>query len=324
MSTDQSPALNGQLNNDQHLKEDLAAMGVFDTNMPLYCLYRQRQFAEMGYSGFEGRHYSLFESLLTDLDSAIRLQSLLTGLAFKYIMKGEISHLHIPDDPFIESERRHIFFGTAIGLPTFFIKKDSPNRFMQKILKKIQKTRHSRRYTDYIRVHISEYRKALIDIIRQDAADLIEMLNMHSTIEDLNIRLSDSENCSAHAKLSNGILKKAGVSNPMSLSALEFNSTAEKYYREDLKQHQINEGFQMLQKDLSKIDAWDSWRSGFYNRTLLKLLNGRDAVDYLKSWKKEVYDGDATIEVLRTLIHLMLLTIHQNMQEARDVTSHLN
>jgi hypothetical protein len=315
-STDQSPALNGQLYNDKRLKEDLAALGVFDTSMSFYCLYRLRQQAVIGYSGFEGRQYSLYGSLLNDLDNAIRLQSLLTALAFKYIMQETVHHRDIPDDPSIESERRQIFFGTAIGIPTFFIKKDSSNRFMQKILKTVKKTRFSRRYPGYIRVHNIEYRKALVDIVRKDAADLIQILNMQDTILNLHQRLTDPENFSVWAKLTKGILDKTGAANPMAISGVEFNSLAEKFYREDLKTHQTAEGFQMLRKDLAKLDSWESWRSGIYNKALWGILKGVGAEEYLRSRKKEVINGEASVEELKTLIHLMLLTIHQNMQHA--------
>ena len=50
MSTDQSPALNGRLDSDGALKKDLFDMGVFDTGMPLYLLYRLRRYDEMGFS----------------------------------------------------------------------------------------------------------------------------------------------------------------------------------------------------------------------------------------------------------------------------------
>ncbi|MGD9289930.1 MAG: hypothetical protein PVG74_20090 [Desulfobacterales bacterium] len=316
LSTERSPALNGQLNNEQRLKEDLAALGVFDTSMPLYCLYRMRQHSVSGFSGFEGRHYSLYDSLLTDLDNAIRLQSLLTALAFKYIMKETVRYQDIPDNPFTESERRQIFFGAAIGIPTFFIRKDSPNRFMQKIIKAVKKTRLSRRYPGYIRVHNIEYRKALVDIIRRDAADLIEVLDLQETILDLHQRLCDPENFSVHSKLTKGILDKVGTGNPLAISAYEFNSTAEEFYREDLKRRHIAEGFQMLRLDFAKIDSWQSWRSGKYNKTLWKILKGRGAEEYLRINKKDVLNGDASVTVLKTLLHLMLLTIHQNMEQA--------
>jgi hypothetical protein len=319
LSTDQSPALNGQIDNDKRLKEDLAALGVFDTSMALYCLYRLRQHGVIGYSGFEGRHYSLWDSLLNDLDNAIRLQSLLTALAFKYIMQTTIRHEDIPDDPCIESERRQIFFGTAIGIPTFFIKKNSPNRFMQKILQSVKKTRFSRRYPGYIRVHNVEYRKALLAILRQDGADLIQLLNMQGTILDLDQRLTDFENYSAWAKLTKGVLAKAGASNPMALSAYEFNSMAEKFYREELKSRQIDEGFQMLRKDLAKLDSWESWRSGIYNKALWSVLKGLSAEEYLRATKREVINGEATADGLKTIIHLMLLTIHLNIQSAEQL-----
>ena len=67
LSTGQSPALDGTMENHQRLKEDLFALGIFDPRMSLYLLYRNRLFAQSGFSGFEGRHYSLFFRLLDDL-----------------------------------------------------------------------------------------------------------------------------------------------------------------------------------------------------------------------------------------------------------------
>ena len=320
LSTEQSPALNGQVDNDTRLKADLAALGVFDTSMALYCLYRLRRQSVIGYSGFEGRHYSLAESLLSDLDRAIRLQSLLTALAYKYILQASVRHQDIPDTPGIESERRQIFFGTAIGIPTFFIQKNSPNRFIQKILQAVKKTRLSRRYPGYIRVHNLEYRKALVEIIREDAADLIEILDMQNTMLDLHQRLSDPQRYSAAAKLTAGILAKAGAKSPLSLSGPEFNSMAEKFYREELKNRQIEEGFRMLQKDLAKLDSWESWRSGKYNQALWRILNGVGAEDFARCRKNDILNGQAAVEDLKTLIHLMLLTIHQNMASASATT----
>jgi hypothetical protein len=90
--------------------------------MSLYLLEKLREYKVMGFSGFEGRHYSLFESFTQDMGPAVTLQNLLYLLAFKYIVTGQISHEHIPDDPSVESERRQVVFGAAIGLPTFFVR----------------------------------------------------------------------------------------------------------------------------------------------------------------------------------------------------------
>ena len=63
MSTDTSPAFNGELDNDEKLKKDLSDLGVFDSSMTLYLFCRLRQYKSMGYSGFENRLYSQFSSL---------------------------------------------------------------------------------------------------------------------------------------------------------------------------------------------------------------------------------------------------------------------
>jgi len=101
MSTGQSHALDGTIGNCDRLKRDLSEMGTFDAKMSTYLLYRLREFAVMGFSGFEGRHYSLFENLEEDMGQAVSIQALITALAFKYIAKEGISHQHIPDDPSI-------------------------------------------------------------------------------------------------------------------------------------------------------------------------------------------------------------------------------
>ncbi len=120
MATDESPALDGCQGNEARLKADLSDMGVFDPCMPLYLLYRARSFETMGFTGFEGRHYSLFESLTGDMGRAANLQMLITALAYKYIVTGQLTHADIPDHPVVESERRQIFFGAAVGIPTFY------------------------------------------------------------------------------------------------------------------------------------------------------------------------------------------------------------
>src|SRR5262249_23762090 len=157
-------------------------LGVFDRRMSTYLLYRLREFHRMGFSGFEGRHYSLFPSFTRDMAQAVNLQQLVTCLAFKYIVAGKYGHGDIPDSPFVESERRQIFFGAAAGVPTFFVRRDTTNVLMRVILAETRRTRPSRRYSGYIRVHNLEYRHALVRILRRDAADLIEILGFRDCL----------------------------------------------------------------------------------------------------------------------------------------------
>ena len=181
LSTEHSPGLNGQVGNSDSLRRDLADMGVFDEQMSVYLLYKQREYAKMGFSGFEGRYYSIFENFGNDMGKAADLQTLITALAYKYMALGT-THGHIPDSPSVESERRQIFFGAAIGLPTFFVSKNSTNAFLEKILKHTGGIRASHRYPGYLRIQTHEYRLALIRVIREDAADLIELMAFRSMI----------------------------------------------------------------------------------------------------------------------------------------------
>ena len=88
LSTDRSPALNGIMGNTDLLRKDLDEMGVFDEQMSVYLLYKLREFGKMGFSGFEGRHYSLFENFEEDMGRAADLQTLITALSYKYMAQG--------------------------------------------------------------------------------------------------------------------------------------------------------------------------------------------------------------------------------------------
>jgi hypothetical protein len=316
MSTDQSPALDGQPGNDIRLINDLSDLGVFDPSIALYLLYRLRDFGTMGFSGFEGRHYSQFASLEVDMAEATNLQCLITALAFKYILKRKVNHTLIPNDPFVESERRQIFFGSAIGLPTFYVKKNTPNQFLAGILKKTKNIRSSRRYPGYFRILNIEYCKALLEILKTEASDLIEMMDMHHTTEDLEKRIEDPDAYSAGSRLTSGILNHANMSTPLKLSGHDFNCAAERYYRDALRIDYMKEAFDFLKEDFKKIDSWKSWREGYYNQALLDILGGKSAVDFLLNIKDDIIKENASADNLRKLIHVTILTIHQDIEKA--------
>ena len=254
LSTEQSPALNGQIGNDVRLKQSLANMGVFDQHMALYLFYRLRQYQSMGFSGFEGRYYSLFHRFLNDMGPAVSLQQLITAFACQSIIDQKIAHRHIPDSPVVESERRQILFGAAIGIPTFFVQKNTPNVLMQSILIEVEHTRQSRRYPGYIRVHNREYRKALVKILRRDAAGLIEMMHMKEVINDLDNRIQEPDRHAASGRLTRGILDHAGARTPFKLSGTEFNQAAETFYRTTLRKQHLEEALAVVSEDCKKPD----------------------------------------------------------------------
>jgi hypothetical protein len=308
MSTRTSGALNGELGSDAKLKSDLTSMGVFHTAMPLYLLYRLRRFEDKGFSGFEGRHYSQFEGFREDLGNAAALQVLLSALAFQYIFREGIRHADIPDSPKIESERRQIFFSAAIGIPTVYIHRASRNRFLQRLLQDVRKTRFSHRYPGYIRVRLDEYRKALLRIIRRDAFELIELFQAGECLDDLEARLRAPGERSAAGRLTRGILDHAGAAAPLGVPAERFNQAAEQYYRTTLRRKHMEEALDLMEKDLIAIDAPGAWRQGRYNRPLYHLLKGAAAGEFLARHRQAILAETASEETLAKLIQLGILT----------------
>ncbi|MGB6066222.1 MAG: hypothetical protein WBG50_15585 [Desulfomonilaceae bacterium] len=316
MSSNESPALDGKLGNSDRLKKDLSDLGVFDEKMSLYQPYRLREFATVGFSGFEGRHYSLFESLEHDMARAADLQTLVTALAFKYVLQGKVTHSHIPDDPFIESERRQIFFGSAIGLPTFFVFNSTGNLFMRTIIERTKEVRYSRRYPGYLRVYNRQYRLALTNVILKDGSDLIEMLNLTDTVEDLIRRLEKPEEFSVSGKLTREILRASGTKTPLSMSSEAFNFAAEEYYRTTMKKRHLLEGLNFLHEDLQLFDSGQAASTSDYREAIRYSIENRGACEFLDQVKDDVLNETAPLETLTRLIDLVLITFHRDIASA--------
>ncbi len=316
LSTSESPAHDGRLGNDQRLKRDLAQLGVFDESMSLYLLYKLRSYAAMGFSGFEGRQYSLFESLVDDMGDAASLQALVTALAFKYVVEGIIRHTDIPDDPLTESERRQMIFGTAIGIPTCNVRHNSPNSFLMKILSKTQKTRLSRRYADHLRVRLSDYQWALLVTLEEDGVDIIEQFGLREVINRLRERLLNSEHHGVAGKLTAGILREAGARSAMSLSGDEFNVAAESYYRETLRLRHLIEAFEVLENGVGQIDTAKSSTDEQYRRAMTTVLGPKSGTQFLQEAKEELIREDADSRTLQLCIYLTLLIICRDREIA--------
>jgi hypothetical protein len=321
MATDESPALDGCPGNDARLKKDLGDMGVFDPCMPLYMLYRARSFQTMGFTGFEGRHYSLFENLDRDMGHAATLQMLITALAYKYIFTGSITHADIPDHPFVESERRQIFFGAAAGIPTFYVRTDTPNRLLARMVEQTRDTRSSRRYAGYTRVCIADFQRTLIRLLKDDAPELIEMGKLDETIRDLTDRIDSAGRDSVADRLTRRICESAGVSSPMALTSDEFNAAAETFYRERLKREQMGQALDQWSEQVRQLDAMSAWRSGHFNQALFAVLKGRDASSFISTVRSAVIAEELPLAAVTRLIHLMLLTISHMRRQSESSQS---
>ncbi|MDP3479331.1 MAG: hypothetical protein Q8R88_06140, partial [Desulfoprunum sp.] len=312
LSTETCPALDGQPGNQLRLKQELAELGVFDQRMAMYLPYRQREFSTIGYAGFEGRSYSLFHSLLGDMAGAVDLQNLVTALAYRYIIEERVHHRDIPDQPSVESERRQIFFAGAIGIPTFFVRADTPNRFLRKILSHVKNQRNSSRYKGYIRIKINEYRLALLEVIEIDGKELIEELGLAGTIENLRHRLADHGG-TALDKLIKGAMQASNCrAKPQKTPADVFNGATEHYYRTTLKRLHTGEGLSVLAEDCERLE-----RQGDPHLRQVMVGLDRSAAAYVRENSDRVLDETAAPDILQNLLQICLAVIHHEQLQKR-------
>ncbi len=251
-STTGAAGLDGRMGNAERVKQALQRVDLFDQRMGVYALYRLRAVGTIGFSGFEGRHYSLFERFEGDLAPAAELQQLVTALAYRYMATGAFSHPDIPDDPFTESERRQIFFAAAIGLPVFYVSRTTRNRFLLRVLARTRGVRSSRRYPTYLRVELDAYRMALHDMVVEDAAELLEMGNFRPALGELCERLTEVGG-RAERRVTQGVLEELGVPNPLAVDSESFNHAAEGYYRGRLCSSQSQEALRLSGAHLDEL-----------------------------------------------------------------------
>jgi hypothetical protein len=316
-SVEQSPALDGRVGNQERLKKDLTDMGVFDTSMAMYLPYRLREQAKMHFSGFEGRHYSLFPRLLGDMTLAVNLQTIVTAMAYHWVATGAVRHHHIPDDPFIESERRQIFFATSIGLPTFFVHADSKNHLLRRILSRVQGQRHSRRYKGYIRVGIADYQQACLQTISEEGGWLLEASGVKEELASMKAILVGNSKTAA-GRMTKNILKSNGLRGwAMDVDAGKFNQAAEQYYRTTLWSDHMEEGLRVLSKDGRLFDREGSQVSGKMGQIV---TGGCSVSEYIDRFGSRVITGKATAGEIQRLILLSLLIIEEKQRQQEKVS----
>ena len=99
-----------------------------------------------------------------------------------------------------------------------------------------------------------EYQRALVELLREDAADLVESLGVADTLADFERRLEEPELHGAAGRLTAGILDKLGARDPLRVPAREFNLAAEGYYRDDLRRTQLRDALGELAADLAQLE----------------------------------------------------------------------
>lgn len=316
-SVEQSPALDGISGNQDRLKKDLTDMGVFDTRMAMYLPYRLRELASMKFSGFEGRHYSLFPRLIEDMSMAVNFQAILTALAYHWVAGGTIRHHHIPDNPVVESERRQIFFAASIGLPTFFVHADTKNHLLRRILTRVRSQRHSRRYKGYIRVGIVDYQLACLQTIYDEGGWLLDAFGVKGELAKMKEMLAGNKRTAAQ-RMTGNIMESRGLrGGAMNLDAAEFNQAAEKYYRTTLLTSHMEEGLRVLAEDSRHFEREKCPVQG---RMAEIVTGGCSVAAYTDRVGPTIISGKATVSEIQRVILLSLLIIEHQQREQENVS----
>ncbi|WP_153306557.1 hypothetical protein [Desulfogranum japonicum] len=312
-SQETAPGLNGVMHNQELLKQNLAELGIFDPRMAMYLPFRMRDLNAYGFHGFEGRHYSLFPDMHTFLARAANMQAIVTAIATNLVLEGKVTHQDIPDDPFTESERRQIFFISAIGVPTLYVRANTGNKVLQNILIHAgSRTRSSRRYKGYIRVPLDAYRRASLAYLRQNGSWFLNHQKIREEFSYLESIFNGSEP-SAAQRLTVSITGCHNLrSAPMKEEAALFNRCAEQYYRGALCSHHMQEGLETFVENARQLE--NTGRSDLVK--LKEIIIGQSRADrFIAATGKHVLRGTASEKQLHQLLLLFLLIIEQDLEQ---------
>jgi hypothetical protein len=105
----------------------------------------------------------------------------------------------------------------------------------------------------------------------------------------------------------------------MSLSGDGFNGAAESYYRETLRLRHFTEAFELLEEEISQIDAAKSRIDDRYRRVLTTVIGSKSGAEFLREIKEDVIHERADSETLRLCIHLTLLIVCRDREIAGSV-----
>jgi hypothetical protein len=181
---------------------------------------------------------------------------------------------------------------------------------MKKIVERARGVRYSRRYPRYLRVYTSRYLLALVELLNDEASDLIEMLKLQETLAELGTTLENPAESSAAGRLTRGILESVGANSAMSLAANEFNLAAERYYRTALKRRHLVEAIGFLGEDLRMLESEEIAAEGDCKAALSYCTGDRLSHKFVSRAREDVLDETASLDTLTRLINLILITEH--------------
>src|SRR5262249_26447389 len=156
----------------------------------------------------------------------------------------------------------------------------------------------------------------LVDLLVEDAADLIEMMGLQPTIDDLKLRLDHSDEMSTAGKLTRGILSGTSKRGPFSMKADEFNLQSERYYRDTLRKKHQAEALRFLSEDLQWMDVNEAQLDDTSRSALRFCLGEMKASEFFNRIQSDLMDDTLPVEELKRAINLMLVSISIDIKKA--------
>jgi hypothetical protein len=132
---------------------------------------------------------------------------------------------------------------------------------------------------------------------------------LQETIADLKCRIEEPDLYGAAGKLQRGILNN-GIDAPLDMKGEEFNRQAEQYYRNDLRKEHMREAWQILVRDVGKLERESRADGEFYPAALREMMGGQDTAAFLDHLEEDILEEKAPATVIAKLLQLMILTIH--------------
>jgi hypothetical protein len=101
----------------------------------------------------------------------------------------------------------------------------------------------------------------------------------------------------------------------MSLSGAEFNSAAERYYRDTLRKQHLEEALELLQKNIAAILLADVSCGNDSVAILRSIFGNVDPVMFVRSVKSDLVEGCASEDTIIKTVQLSLLSIYYDRKE---------
>lgn len=103
----------------------------------------------------------------------------------------------------------------------------------------------------------------------------------------------------------------------MAISADEFNTAAEQYYRGPLRTSHMDEAFDYLMAEARRVDFSLICTGRKYHQAFKQILGGLSACRFVEIQKKAMMNNRITTNNIQKTIHFLILVIHGNHEHSK-------